>query len=110
MKLSLEAGQLAQAKDLPLQVQSVSPAGLIVLTADRPPEGFDEHLLGSRAAEGIEPLVFVFENNSGSKTLQASLVWVELSGGDQHERRLELIIDTGDDPGWWEVQTAVAEA
>ncbi len=110
MKLSLEAGQFAQAKDLPLQIQSVSPAGLIVLTADHPPEEFDEGLLGSRTAGGAEPLVFVFENNGGSRTLQASLVWVGLSRGERNERRLELIIDTGDDPGWWEVHTAVGEA
>ena len=79
-----------------------------MLTADQPPGEFDERLCGSRA-QGTDPLTFVFESNGHCRTLQASLVWIELTQGEQDERRLELIIDTGDEAGWWEVHTAVGE-
>ena len=69
---------------------------------------FDERLCGSRA-QSTDPLTFVFESNGHCRTLQASLVWIELTQGEQDERRLELIIDTGDEAGWWEVHTAVGE-
>jgi hypothetical protein len=50
----------------------------------------------------------VLEKDGRSLTLHASLVWVELSDEQLAGRRLELIVDTGDQPGWWEVQAALA--
>jgi hypothetical protein len=106
MKLILEAGQLSPGSKLSLQVQSMSPAGLMLLTADRAPRNLDRHLLGDRAAGG-QPLRFVLEKDGRRVTLQAILVWLDLSSGTG-EPSLEMIVDTGDEPGWWEVHTALA--
>jgi hypothetical protein len=104
MKLTLEAGKTT-GLELPLEVESISPSGLVVLSADRPPTGFDERLLGS--PQESEPLRFVLEKDGRQVTLQASLVWFEVSSDHPDVRRLELIVDAGDQPGWWEVHTAV---
>lgn len=101
-RLSLAAGRLAREAALPLEVQSVSPSGLAVFSAACAPHQVDAGLLDA-PPEG-EPLIFVLEKDGQSMTLQASLVWVELSA----EQRLELIVDTGDQPGWLEVQSALA--
>ena len=106
MKLILEAGQLSPGAKLSLQVQSMSPAGLVVLTADQAPSNLDRRLLGDGAADG-EPLTFVLEKDGRSVTLQANLVWLDLTTGTD-EPSLEMIVDTGDEPGWWEVHTALA--
>jgi len=37
-------------------------------------------------------------------------VWLEVSDESAAGRRLELIVDTVDQPGWWEVHAAVAGA
>lgn len=101
-RLSLAAGSLARDAALLLEVQSVSPSGLAVLSAACAPNQVDAGVLAD-PPEG-EALTFVLERDGQSMTLQASLVWVELST----EQRLELIVDTGDQPGWSEVQSALA--
>jgi hypothetical protein len=101
-RLSLAAGPLARDTALVLEVQSISPSGLAVFSAACAPDQVDAGLLGD-PPEG-EALTFVLERDGRSMTLQASLVWVELSS----EQRLELIVDTGDQPGWLEVQSALA--
>jgi hypothetical protein len=106
MKLTLEAGRLSPKAQLPLEVQSISPAGLAVLTAGAPAD-LDQGALGDRGESG-EALTFVLEKDGRSFTLQARLVWVELSSDPPAGQRLELIVDTGDQPGWWEVQSALA--
>jgi hypothetical protein len=100
--LSLDAGQRAPGVRLPLELQSMSPSGLAVLTAAEAPPQVDSRALGN-PQEG-DALTFVLETDGRSMTLQASLVWFELSSG----QRLELIVDTGDQPGWREVQSALA--
>lgn len=107
MKLTLEAGQLTPSMTLPLQVQSISPSGLAVLTSECAPRDLDRNVLGDRS-QGGEALTFVLEKDGRSLTLRASLVWVELSNEQPAGQRLELIVDTGDQPGWWEVQSALA--
>jgi hypothetical protein len=106
MKLTLEAGLLSPSATVPLEVQSISPSGLAVLTAASTPADL-EGALGDRSQSG-DALTFVLEKDGRSVTLQASLVWVELSGEQPTGKRLELIVDTGDQPGWWEVQSALA--
>lgn len=107
MKLSLEAGRIEPGLALPLEIQSMSPSGLVVLRSDRAPSGIDERLLGDPLRES-EPLTFVLEKDGRHVTLQANLVWLEVSSA-ANERQLELIVDTGDSPGWWEVHTALTK-
>ena len=107
MKLTLEAGQLSPGATLPLEVQSISPSGLAVLTSACPPMDLDQGALGDRSQNG-EALTFLLEKDGRSLTLRASLLWVELSNEQPAGQRLELIVDTGDQPGWWEVQSALA--
>jgi len=107
MKLTLEAGQLSPLAKLPLEVQSISPSGLAVLTAACAPTDLDRRALGNRSQSG-EALTFLLEKDGHSLTLRASLLWVELSAEQPAGQRLELIVDTGDQPGWWEVQSALA--
>lgn len=101
-KLSLAAGPLARETALALEVQSISPSGLAVFSAPCTATQVDAQALGD-PPEG-EALTFVLERDGQRMTLQASLVWVELTT----EQRLELIVDTGDQPGWLEVQSALA--
>jgi hypothetical protein len=107
MKLTLEAGQLSPNATVPLEVQSISSSGLAVLTATSAPADLDTGTIGDRSQAG-DPLTFVLEKDGRSLTLHASLVWVELSNEQPDGQRLELIVDTGDQPGWWEVQSALA--
>lgn len=101
-RLTLAAGPLSREATLVLDVQSISPSGLAVFSAPCAPNQIDAGVL-SDPPEG-ETLTFVLERDGQSMTLQASLVWVELSS----EQRLELIVDTGDQPGWLEVQSTPA--
>lgn len=106
MKLTLEAGQLTPGADLSLQVQSISPFGLAVLRAAETPDGLDPRLLGTHAQEG-ESLTFVLEKDGRSIALQASLVWLGSPTEQTTGQELELIVDTSDETGWWEVHTAL---
>jgi hypothetical protein len=106
MKLTLEAGQLSPSGELPLEVQSISSSGLAVLTAVSPPRDLDRSTLGDRTQAG-ESLVFVLEKDGHSITLRANLLWLDVSSEPSAGERLELIVDTGDQPGWWEVQSAL---
>ena len=101
-QLTLTPGPLIRAASLVLEVQSISPSGLAVFSAPCAPNQIDAGVLRD-PPEG-ETLTFVLERDGQTMTLQASLVWVELSS----EQRLELIVDTGDQPGWSEVQSALA--
>ncbi|MBX3023806.1 hypothetical protein KF840_02750 [bacterium] len=100
--MRLAAGRLARGTALVLDIQSISPSGLAVFSAPCAANQIDPAVL-SDPPEG-ETLVFELERDGQRMTLQASLVWVELSS----EQRLELIVDTGDQPGWLEVQPAGA--
>ena len=91
-RLTLAASPLARDATLVLEVQSISPSGLAVFSAPCTPNQVDPEVLGN-PPEG-ETLTFALERDGKSMTLQASLVWVELSA----EQRLELIVDTGDQP------------
>jgi hypothetical protein len=106
VRLSLDAGRVSPGLRLPLEVQSISPAGLAVLTAVCTPAAVDRQTLGD-PQEGAA-LTFVLEKDGRDMMLQASLVWMEMSGEQSAGPRLELIVDTGDQPGWWEVQSALA--
>ena len=107
MKLMLQRDRLAMRVQVPLQVESVSPSGLVVLTAERPPAGFESSDLGGHVQDG-ECLTFVLEKDGHRVTLQGTLVWLELKGSaDERNRELELIVDTGGWPGWGEVQDAL---
>jgi hypothetical protein len=107
MKLTLEAGRLSPKAELPLEVQSISPAGLAVLTCAGTPPDFDANAMGGPSEED-EALKFVLENDGRSVALRARLVWAELSNDEPAGHRLELIVDTVDQPGWLEVQSALA--
>jgi hypothetical protein len=107
MKLTLEAGRLSPQVELPLEVQSISPAGLAVLTFAGAPPGFDANALGG-PSEQDEALSFVLEKDGRTVALQARLVWVEFSNDQPAGDRLELIVDTVDQPGWLEVQSALS--
>jgi hypothetical protein len=107
MKLTLEAGQLSPSSQLPLEVQSISTSGLAVLTSSGAPVDLDRTALGDRS-QNNESLTFRLETEGRSLTLHASLVWVEVTNEQAAGERLELIVDTGDQPGWWEVQAALA--
>jgi len=109
MKLTLEAGQISPNAELPLEVQSISPAGLAVLTSAGAPTGINQDALGD-GSQGGETLTFVLETAGRIQTLHARLVWLEVSNESEAGRRLELIVDTVDQPGWWEVHAAVAGA
>jgi len=104
--LSLDAGRRTPGLRLPLEVQSMSPSGLAVLTAAAAPPQVDAAALGD-PQEG-DALTFVLEQDGRSLTLRASLVWLEMSGVPTHGQRLELIVDTGDQPGWRDVLAALA--
>jgi len=106
MRLLLEEKKLSPGVGLPVQVQSISPYGLVVLTADQTPPGLDSHVLDERI-QGGENLTFRLEKDGGCVTVEGSLVWFELSGAHQDRRRLELIVDMGGGPGWREVQAAL---
>ncbi|MGE0517685.1 MAG: hypothetical protein AB7P78_01610 [Candidatus Binatia bacterium] len=90
---------------MPLEVQSISAAGLAVLTGFCGSLRIDQ---GAVDAQTGEALTFVLERNGESMMLRANLVWLELSGEPDDTQRLELIVDTTDQPGWWEVQSALA--
>jgi len=107
MRLLLEEKKLYPGVGLPVQVQSISPYGLVVLTAEQAPPSLDSRVLGERI-EGGESLTFRLEEEGRSTTVQGSLVWFELSGAQQDKRRLELIVDMGAGPGWRAVQAALA--
>lgn len=107
IKLSLAAGPLSPTVNMPLEVQSISATGLAVLISASTPSDFNRAAVGGGTPEA-EPLRFVLEKDGHSQTLHASLVWVELSNEPSAgQPRLELIVDTGDQPGWWEVQSAL---
>lgn len=108
MKLSLEVGPLSPASTLPLEVQSISASGLAVLTSAAPPGAVDKRTLGERNQAG-EPLTFLLEKDGRSLTLRASLVWAELSSEPPAGLRLELIVDTENQPGWWELQSTLGQ-
>jgi hypothetical protein len=106
MKLSLETKRMKPGLELPLQVQSFSPSGLVVLTTDEAPFELNEGLLGD-PGQDTETLTFHLEKDGRQTTLQANLVWVEVTDSEEKQRRLELIVDTADEPGWWEVHSAL---
>ena len=87
------------------------PSGPVALTADLTmPECDPVHLTCSVNPNALETLTFVLETAGRSLTLHARLVWLEVSDESAAGRRLELIVDTVDQPGWWEVHAAVAGA
>ncbi len=92
---------------MPLEIQSISPSGLAVLTADNAPSGLLQNPLGDLDQE-TESLTFLLEKDGRSITLQANLVWLELTD-EKAKGRMELIVDTSNEPGWWEVHTAFTQ-
>ena len=77
-----------------------------MLTAGADHPEFDKRAIGD--PQTGEVLTFVLERDGHSTTLQASLLWLELAGEQASGQRLELIVDTTDQPGWWEVLSALA--
>ncbi len=106
VKLSLDIGGEQPRARLPLEVQSISAAGLTMLTAGCGTTPVDKQAIGDPQTGDV--LTFVLERDGQSTVLQANLVWLELSDGTADEQRLDLIVDTSDRPGWWEVQSALA--
>jgi hypothetical protein len=90
-----------------LEIESVSPSGLLVLSTDQAPDEISGGLLDNSAQEN-PPLTFLLEKNGTQRTLQASLVWADLSQGSNSTRRLELIVDTTEHPGWLELSPQLA--
>lgn len=108
MKLSLEASQIREGLEISFEVESVSPSGLLVLATDDAPDEISETLLDNSVQEH-PPLTFVLENNGTQQTLQASLVWADWLEGSSNARRLELIVDTTEQPGWLELGPQLAK-
>jgi hypothetical protein len=108
MKLSLEASQIREGLEISFEVESVSPSGLLVLATDQAPDEISDRLLDNSAQEN-PPLTFVLEKNGTQQTLQASLVWADWSEGSNSTRRLELIVDTTEQPGWLELSPQLAK-
>jgi hypothetical protein len=79
---------------------------LVVLTTEEAPFEFNEGLQGEPVQDN-EILTFVLEKDGRQTTLQANLVWVEVTDSEEKQRRLELIVDTADKPGWWELHSAL---
>lgn len=94
MRLAVEGGQLSPQGDVPVEIESISESGLAVLHAENPPADLHQHLLSGVPCGEI--IRFVHESNGGSAVLQASLVWLELT----ELPRLDIIVDTSDQPGW----------
>ncbi len=94
MKLAVEGGQFSPRGDLPVEIESISTSGLAVLHTANPPADLHQHLL-SEVPCG-ETIRFVHEKNGASAVLEASLVWLELTD----RPRLDIIVDTSDQPGW----------
>lgn len=109
MKLSLEASQIREGLEVSFEVESVSPSGLLVLATDQAPDELNNGLLHSSAQENL-PLTFLLESNGRQQTLQASLVWADWSEGRDSARRLELIVDTTEHPGWLEVSPQLTKS
>lgn len=107
MKLSLEASQIREGLEISFEVESVSPSGLLVLASDKVPDELRNELLDNSGQEN-PPLTFVFEKNGTQQTLQASLVWADWSDG-ANSRRLELIVDTTEQPGWLDLSPQLAK-
>jgi hypothetical protein len=97
MKLAVEGGQLSPGGDVAVEIESISSSGLAVLHAPDPPGDIHEHLLST--VPGGDIISFVHEENGVRANIQASLVWIELDKGSTASR-LELIVDTSDQPGW----------
>jgi hypothetical protein len=94
MKLAIRGGQLSPQGDLPVEIESISDSGLAVLHAANPPADLHEHLLCDVPCG--QTIHFVLADNGSPATLEASLVWMELT----NQPRLDLIVDTSDQPGW----------
>jgi hypothetical protein len=108
MKLSLEASQIREGLEISFEVESVSPSGLLVLATEQAPDEISSRFLDNSAQEN-PPLTFVLEKNGMQQTLQASLVWADWSEGRNSARRLELIVDTTEQPGWLELSPQLAK-
>jgi len=94
MKLAVEGGQLSPQGDLPVEIESISESGLAVLHAENPPADLHQHLLSDVPCGEI--IRFVHQSDGRNAILAASLVWMELTEAS----RLDLIVDTSDEPGW----------
>ncbi len=103
--LTLSGAPLAPDVPLVLTLQSLSDSGLAVLSGT--PAGSVDATVLSAVPEG-EVLTFVVEHDGGRQTLQASLVWVELTGAPGGGARIELIVDTGEQGGWAALPLAAA--
>jgi hypothetical protein len=82
---------------------------LLVLAADQAPAELSTGLLDNPGQENM-PLTFLLEKNGAQRTLHASLVWADWSGGAEQAGRLELIVDTTEHPGWLELSPQLAKA
>lgn len=108
MKLSLEASQIREGLEISFEVESVSPSGLLVLATNEAPAEINDTLLDTSTQEN-PPLTFLLENDGMRKTLQASLVWADWSDANGQGKRLELIVDTTEQPGWVELSPQLAK-
>ena len=109
MKLSLEASQVREGLEVSFEVESVSPSGLLVLATDQAPDELNNGLLDNSAQENPS-LTFLLEKNGTQQTLQANLVWADWSERGSNGRRLELIVDTTEHPGWPELNPELAKS
>jgi hypothetical protein len=105
MKIVLKAEPPVCSRDLPLEVESISSSGLVVLSCDQVPRSVDGQLRSGQAEEGTA-LHFAFDAGGRVIALQARLVWAEFS--NEQETELELIVDAGEEAGWQEVRRAMA--
>lgn len=102
MKIVLKAEPPLCNADLPLEVQSISDSGLVVLSCGRVPSGLDGQLRCGQAEEGTA-LRFALSLGGRTLPLQARLVWAELVDEDE-AAEIELIVDAGEEAGWEELR------
>ena len=113
MKLLLKAEETFFHSDLPFDIQSISGSGLVVLCSNEATGTLTPQLDGGQPEEGT-PLSFTAEMGGRTLPLRGRLVWLETSGPDSDHNladapRIELIVDTAEEPGWQELSDLFAQ-
>lgn len=114
MKLVLKAEETFFNSDLPFDIQSISSSGLVVLCSNDATGTLSPQPDMGQPEEGT-PLSFTAEIGGRTLPLRGRLVWLETSGSDSEPSladdapRIELIVDTAEEPGWQELSDLFAE-
>ena len=113
MKILLKGEETLFRSDQPFDIQSISSSGLVVLCSNDANGTLSPQLDAGQPEEGT-PLSFTAEMGGRTLPLRGRLVWLETSEPDSEPNpaetpRIELIIDTAEEPGWQEVSDFFGE-